>query len=113
MDEYHLKTLKILEENPVLSQRHLARELKLSLGKANFIINALIREGYVKARRFKHSNTKRAYTYYLTPEGIKKKIDLTYQFLKRKSLEFEHLRQEIQALEQDIKTLNRPSGTQP
>jgi EPS-associated MarR family transcriptional regulator len=108
MDEFHLKTLKILEGNPALSQRHLARELKLSLGKANFIINALIQEGYVKAKRFKNSNTKRAYTYYLTPEGIKKKIDLTYQFLKMKSLEFEQLRQEIQVLEQDIEALNPP-----
>jgi EPS-associated MarR family transcriptional regulator len=108
MDENHLKTLKILEENPALSQRHLAQKLNLSLGKANFIINALIQEGYVKAKRFKSSNTKRSYIYYLTPEGIRKKMDLTYQFLKIKSLEFEQLRREIRVLEQDIKTLNYP-----
>jgi EPS-associated MarR family transcriptional regulator len=112
-DEYHLKTLKILSENPSLSQRNLAKELNLSLGKANFIINALIQEGYLKAKRFKNSNTKRAYTYYLTPEGIKKKIDLTYQFFKRKSFEFEQLRQEIQALKQDIQSLNIPSRPHP
>jgi EPS-associated MarR family transcriptional regulator len=109
MDEYHLKTLKILEVNPVLSQRHLARELNLSLGKANFIIKALIQKGYVKAKRFNNSTTKRTYTYYLTPEGIKKKIELTHQFLRMKSLEFEQLRREIQALEQDISALNFPS----
>ncbi len=96
MDENHLKTLKIIEENPVLSQRHLARKLNLSLGKANYIINALIQKGYLKAKRFKNSNHKWAYTYYLTPEGIKKKFELTCQFFRTKSLEFEQLRQEIQ-----------------
>jgi EPS-associated MarR family transcriptional regulator len=113
MDEYHLKTLKILEDNPALSQRSLARELKLSLGKANYILNALIQKGYIKVIRFKNSNTKRAYAYYLTPEGIKKKIDLTYKFFKMKSLEFELLKQEIQSLEQDIKTLRESAGPQP
>ena len=108
MDENHLKTLKILEENPALSQRHLARELNLSLGKANYIINALIQKGYLKAKRFKNSINKRSYAYYLTPEGIKKKFELTYQFLKTKSLEFEQLRQEIRALEQDIKASKYP-----
>ena len=109
MDENHLKTLKILEENPALSQRHLARELNLSLGKANFIINALIEKGYLKAKRFKNSNNKRAYTYYLTPEGIKKKIDLTHQFFITKSKEFEQLQREIQVLEKEIKDSNFPS----
>ena len=113
MDEYHLKTLKILEDNPALSQRNLARELKLSLGKANFILNALIEKGYIKAKRFKNSTTKRAYAYYLTPEGIKKKVELTYQYFRIKSLEFESLKQEIQALEQDIQILSRPAGPQP
>ena len=108
MDENHLKALKILEENPALSQRHLARELNLSLGKANYIINALIEKGYLKAKRFKNSNNKRAYTYYLTPEGIKKKMDLTYQFFKTKSREFEQLQREIRVLEQEIKTSNFP-----
>jgi EPS-associated MarR family transcriptional regulator len=108
MDENHLKTLKILEENPALSQRHLARELNLSLGKANYIINALIQKGYLKVKRFKNSNNKRSYIYYLTPEGIKKKFELTYQFFRTKSLEFEQLRQEIRALEQDIKASNFP-----
>ena len=108
MDENHLKTLKILGENPSLSQRHLARELNLSLGKANYILNALIQEGYVKAERFKNSSNKRSYTYYLTSEGIKKKLDLTYQFFRTKSQEFEQLKQEISDLEQDIKALNFP-----
>jgi EPS-associated MarR family transcriptional regulator len=103
MDENHLKTLKILEENPALSQRHLARELNLSLGKVNYIINALIQKGYIKAKRFKNSKNKRSYIYYLTPEGIKKKVELTYQFFRTKSQEFEKLRQEIQALEHEIK----------
>lgn len=108
MDENHLKTLKILEENPALSQRHLAGKLNLSLGKANYIINALIQKGYIKTKGFKNSNNKRSYTYYLTPEGINKKLELTYQFFRTKSQEFEQLRQEIRALEQDIEASNFP-----
>ncbi len=108
MDENHLKTLKILEENPDLSQRHLARELNLSLGKANYLINALIEKGYLKAKRFKNSNNKQAYTYYLTPEGIKKKLELTYQLFRMKSNEFEQLQREIRVLEQEIKASNFP-----
>jgi EPS-associated MarR family transcriptional regulator len=111
MDENYLNILRTLTSNSNISQRKIARELNLSLGKANYIINALIEKGYVKVRRFKNSNNKRAYTYYLTADGIKKKIELTYQFFKTKSKEFEQLRQEILALEQDIKASNLPPDT--
>jgi hypothetical protein len=39
MDENHLKTPRILELEPSLSQRVLAQRLNLSLGKANFLLN--------------------------------------------------------------------------
>jgi EPS-associated MarR family transcriptional regulator len=95
MDENYLKILRILNSNSNLSQREIAKELNLSLGKANFIINALIEKGYIKVGRFKNSNHKLSYIYLLTPEGIKKKFELTHQFFKIKSQEYESLKEEI------------------
>lgn len=98
MDEFYLKTLRILTDNSNLSQREIAKELNLSLGKANYIIKALIEKGYIKVGRFKNSNHKLSYFYLLTPEGIKKKAELTYQFFKIKSQEYESLKEEIMKL---------------
>ena len=99
MDENYLKILRILNSNSNLSQREIAREINLSLGKANYIINALIEKGYIKVGRFKNSNRKLSYLYLLTPEGLKKKFELTHQFFKIKSKEYESLKEEIIKLE--------------
>ncbi len=40
--------LKKLEANPHLTQRKLSKELGLSLGKTNYIINALIDKGWLE-----------------------------------------------------------------
>jgi len=102
MDENYLKTLRVLEETPSLSQRMLAERLKLSLGKANYLLNALINQGLVKAVHFKNSANKRSYQYNLTPEGMQRKLELTYRFIQLKSREYEHLQQEIETLKHEI-----------
>jgi EPS-associated MarR family transcriptional regulator len=108
MDENHLKTLRILELEPSLSQRGLAQRLDMSLGKANYLLNSMITEGYVRAVRFKNARNKRAYMYYLTPEGFKHKLDLSFQFLQVKAREFELLQKEIEILKQEV--MNSPSA---
>lgn len=99
MDEHYLKVLRILNDNSNLSQREMAKELNLSLGKANYIINSLIEKGYVKVKRFKNSKKKLSYFYMLTPDGIKKKFELTHHFFKIKAQEYESLKEEIRKLE--------------
>ena len=69
-DEYRYKILRILEANPEISQRQLARELGVSLGRVNFCLNALIKVGLLKASNFRNSHNKLAYMYLLTPKGI-------------------------------------------
>ncbi|MFY9260269.1 MAG: MarR family EPS-associated transcriptional regulator [Gallionella sp.] len=91
--------LKILAENPTLSQRDLAKQLGLSLGKVNFCLNALIRKGCVKVNNFRGSDNKRAYSYLLTPQGVEEKARMTVLFLQCKVAEYERLRMEIAALE--------------
>ncbi len=102
MNESHLKTLRTLASNPKVSQRDIARELDLSLGKVNYILKALMENGLVKMKRFKDSNSKLAYMYILTPDGIKMRVRLTSEFIKRKSQDYEALKAEIAQLKNEM-----------
>jgi EPS-associated MarR family transcriptional regulator len=104
--EIHLKVLRHLEGHPDVTQRELARHLGVSLGKVNYCLKALIERGWVKANNFKNSNNKAAYAYLLTPRGIEQKAQITINFLKHKMHEYEHLRQEIAELEQEVANNN-------
>ena len=100
--EAHYRVLKALEANPNLSQRQLATDLGISVGKANYCIKALIDAGWVKARNFRNSNNKLAYAYVLTPSGIRRKTKLTLRFLESRRCEFEVLRREIAVLSAEL-----------
>lgn len=93
--------LKMLEDNPGLSQRELARRLGVSLGKTNYCLNALIEKGLVKINNFRNSDNKLAYAYLLTPRGIEEKARITVEFLRYKVQEYERLRQEIDELRRE------------
>ena len=100
--EIHLKVLRHLQENPKVTQRELAEELGVSLGKINYCLKALIGTGLVKARNFRNSNDKRAYFYMLTPKGIDEKARISVAFLRRKVQEYEQLKVEIAQLEREV-----------
>ena len=100
-DEYRSKILRILEEEPEISQRELAQQLGVSLGKANYCLRALMEKGLVKANNFKNSNNKKAYMYLLTRRGITAKTRATARFLEHKMAEYEALQQEIELLRRD------------
>jgi EPS-associated MarR family transcriptional regulator len=97
----HYGLLKILEENPGLSQRDLAKRLGVSLGKINFCLNALVEKGSLKIKNFRNSDNKLAYAYLLTPGGVEQKARMTVQFLKFKVQEYERLRAEIEELQRE------------
>ena len=105
-DEYRYKILKELESNPEISQRELAKGLGVSLGKANFCIQALIEKGFIKAINFRNSRNKKAYIYFLTPKGIEEKASITLQFLKYKMAEYQTLKAEIEHLQREAKQIN-------
>ena len=100
--EIHLKVLRHLENDPKITQRELAKELGVSLGKANYCLKALIDRGLIKTGNFKNSNCKSAYLYILTPKGIEEKSRITLHFLKRKIEEYEILSGEIVELQREI-----------
>lgn len=97
-EETHYKLMRLLEANPGMSQRDVARALGISLGKVNYCVRALLGKGWIKAANFKNSHNKAAYMYLLTPRGIEEKARLTLRFLKIKIGEYEKLRLEIEQM---------------
>jgi EPS-associated MarR family transcriptional regulator len=94
----------LLEAQPEISQRQLAKNLGVSLGKVNFCLKALIDIGLIKASNFRNSQNKLAYIYLLTPTGIEAKSSITLRFLKSKMQEYELLQAEISILMQEADT---------
>ena len=111
--EAHYRVLKALEANPNLSQRQLATELGISVGKANYCIKALIDRGWVKARNFRNSDNKFAYAYVLTPSGIHRKAQLAMRFLEQKRWEFQELKREISILNAEIEGVPVDGSDEP
>ncbi len=92
-DDFNI--LRLINKKPDSNQRHLARELGISLGKFNYCLKALKKKGLVKINNFKKSDKKLRYLYILTPEGISLKTKLTLNFMKLKMKEYEELKKEI------------------
>jgi len=93
------RLFKVISEKPEISQRELAAELGLSLGKTNYCLKAFIARGLVKANNFRRSDNKRAYRYLLTPRGIEEKARVTVHFFRRVEAEYEILKVEVEKME--------------
>jgi EPS-associated MarR family transcriptional regulator len=101
-DEIRYRLLKYLADHPHASQRELARELGISLGKANYCLRALVEKGWVKLRNFSNSDRKSAYAYVLTPRGVNEKLNVTAAFLRRKIAEYDDVARQIDALRAEL-----------
>jgi len=101
-DEAHFRVMRLIQAKPHLSQRELAQELGVSLGKANYCLQALVQKGLVKMGNFKSNDNKLAYSYLLTPSGIDEKARLTVSFLKHKLAEYVAIRNEIDELQREV-----------
>ena len=106
----HFRILKTLEKNPDLTQRELAEQLGLSLGRTNYLLNALMEKGAIKMENFRRSDTKlKKIAYCLTPAGITERVRLAQNYLERKKTEYAALKAEIKALEKEAPTMYRKS----
>ena len=101
-EEIEFRTLKLLEQNAHMSQRELSAKLGVSLGKAHYVVKALIDMGWVKLDNFRRNDNKRGYAYLLTPKGIAEKAAISIRFLARKQVEYEQLREEIEQLKAEL-----------
>ena len=103
-------TLKLLQENPGVTQRTLAKEVGINVSTINFCIKALVEKGWIKIGNFSKNPDKLSYAYLLTPTGVAEKTALTRRFLQRKMAEYEKLREEIEALQREA---DQPTPTEP
>ena len=101
-EDTYFRVLRMLQDNPDLTQRDIAERLGVSTSGMNYCLNALIDKGWVKVQNFSQSKNKFGYIYVLTPQGIVEKVTLTSRFLKRKQAEYEALRAEIDGLNQEL-----------
>jgi EPS-associated MarR family transcriptional regulator len=102
-DPQRLQLLKLLQDQPQMSQRDLAQAMGVSLGKANYCLKALMEKGLVKFGNFRRNPDKRQYAYLLTAAGLEEKTRITMAFLRRKVEEYETLEREIEQLRGDLK----------
>ena len=100
--ETHFKVMRLLDEDPSISTREIAKKVGISNGAAYYCVTALVEKGFVKLKNFTQSKTKANYIYELTPRGIRAKAALTGSFLERKRHEYEDLKVEIERLESEL-----------
>jgi len=101
-EDTNFRVMRILQENPDLTQRELAERLGISVGGLNYCLKALMEKGLVKMKNFTSSKNKFGYVYVLTPSGISEKAAITHRFLQRKIAEYEALKLEIEALTSEV-----------
>lgn len=101
-EDARFRILRLLQQNPEMSQRDLADAVGIGLGSVNFCINALIEKGMVKLSNFSAADDKRRYAYMLTRKGVAEKAKLTRRFLERKLDEYEALQVEIETLKSEM-----------
>jgi EPS-associated MarR family transcriptional regulator len=109
-EDTYFRVMRILQENPDLTQRELAEKLGVSVGGLNYCLKALMDKGWVKMQNFQNSKNKFKYVYLLTPQGISERVALTSRFLDRKMQEYEALKAEIESLHQDVQQAGKPDS---
>jgi len=106
--EIRYRLLKILSRNPNFTQREMAGEMGISLGKVNFCLAELAKKGFIRINRFKDSENKLQYLYNLTPSGLEAKAGLTVSFLKRKMSEYNEIKKQIRELAKEANVEDLP-----
>ena len=101
-EKTRFEVMRLLDKDPFISTREIARRVGISNGAAYYCVTALIEKGFVKLKNFSQSKTKANYIYELTPRGIRVKAALTVSFLERKRHEYKDLKLEIERLENEL-----------
>lgn len=100
--ELEYRLLLGIYKNSYLTQRSLALDLGVSLGRVNFMLKSLSKAGLVKLQQFRRSDNKMGYFYLLTPKGVVEMSKIAQDFLERKEIEYINLRKEIEQIRAEI-----------
>ena len=100
-EDVRLRVMRLIDQNAKMSSRQIADKVGIANGSAYYVLTALIKKGFVKLENFKNNQRKGQYVYLLTPKGMREKSLLTHSFIERKRQEFEVLRAEIKAIEEE------------
>jgi len=110
--EIRYRLLRILDKEPKLGQREMAKRIGICLGKVNYCVSELAAKGWIEITRLKSARKRIPYTYMLTPKGLEEKGELTVRFLKRKLSEYEEIKKQIRELHSEVQQegLDNPEG---
>lgn len=111
--DVRFRILRLLQENPEMSQRELADAVGISVGSVHYALKALVEKGLIKLGNFSAAKDKRRYAYFLTPKGLAEKAAITKDFLARKRAEYDALKAEIDALQDELGSLETPDHHGP
>ena len=101
-EDVQFRILRLLQDNPEMSQRELAKAVGLSTGGIHYVLNALLDKGLLKIENSTTTEDKRRYAYLLTSEGMASKANLTKRFLIRKMADYDLLKAEIDEVFEDL-----------
>ena len=95
------QVLREIENKPAHTQRSLAEQLGISLGKAHYILSNLAEKGLIKAKRLKNPGRVR-WQYLVTRKGLEEKINLAKKYLTCRLKEYDDLQKEIEVLKWEV-----------
>jgi EPS-associated MarR family transcriptional regulator len=101
-EDVQFRILRLLQDNPEMSQRELAKAVGLSTGGIHYVLNALLDKRLLKIENSTTTEDKRRYAYVLTTEGMASKANLTKRFLIRKMADYDFLKAEIDEVFEDL-----------
>jgi EPS-associated MarR family transcriptional regulator len=101
-EDVNFRILRLLQDNPEMRQRELAKAVGLSTGGIHYVLNAILDKGLLKIENSTTTKDKRRYAYVLTRRGLATKADLTTRFLVRKMADYEIIKAEIDEVCEDL-----------
>ena len=94
--------MRLISLDPEMSTRQVAEKVGISNGSAYYVLLLSLKKVLLSWGIFKRNSRKGQYAYLLTPRGIREKSLLTHSFIDRKREEFDALKAEIEALEEEV-----------
>ncbi len=104
--EESLLVIQAIESSPFTTQRLIASKLSISLGKINYTLKKLIKNGFIEAKNYTNGSDKARVSYFLTQKGTEEKIRLMYYFLKKKEEDYKRIKFEFEKINKEQKKVN-------